>query len=202
MLSHTRTHSTTLSEYLSRACSYSQMDFDYSCSQLVDLLTNPAEVYKTTAIRKQIKNQWARDDPAFMVILCALIVLSSLSWLLAFGCADSWHFIRMVFGTVLIEFIGTGLLLATLTSTLANRFMRMARLYTAEQSVEWLYSWDIHCNAYFPLFCLLSVTQFVLIPVMFTSSFLSTFMGNTLYAIAYSYYIYITFLGYSGNKTV
>jgi len=70
-----------------------------------------------------------------------------------------------------------------------------------QQSVEWLYAFDIHLNSFFPLWVLLYVLQFfLLIPILaYPTSFVSTFFANTLYLIAGIDYYYITFLGYTGT---
>ena len=39
--------------------------------------------------------------------------------------------------------------------------------------------------------------QFVLSPLLLWRSFLATLLSNALYALAFSYYHYITFLGFS-----
>ena len=58
------------------------------------------------------------------------------------------------------------------------------------------YAFDVHCNGYFPLFLIVYVTQFFLVPILLKPAFLSTFLANTLYGLACCYYWYITFLGY------
>jgi hypothetical protein len=63
--------------------------------------------------------------------------------------------------------------------------------------VEWLYAFDVHCNAFFPLFLLLYVAQYFLLPVLLNDGFVALLCSNTLFALAFSYYHYITFLGYS-----
>lgn len=57
-----------LPEYLARVGDYRQMDLDATFYQMVTLCTQPAKVYKSAYYRKQTKNRWARDDPAFAVI--------------------------------------------------------------------------------------------------------------------------------------
>jgi hypothetical protein len=42
---------------------------------------------------------------------------------------------------------------------LANTYMRQGRNSGAEQETELLYAWDIHCNAFFPLFVLLYIVR-------------------------------------------
>ena len=63
-------------------------------------------------------------------------------------------------------------------------------------SVEWLYSFDVHCNGFFPVFIMTHVVQYVISPLLFTGSFFSALLSNALYGASYVYYFYITFLGY------
>lgn len=66
----------------------------------------------------------------------------------------------------------------------------------ASNSVEWLYSFDVHCNGFFPVFIMTHVIQYVISPLLFTKSFFSAILANVLYGVSYVYYFYITFLGY------
>lgn len=187
----------TAREYIRRICAISQMDFQFTFAQMMNLCISPDDVYKTTKVRKQIKNQWARDDPAFVVLMIVLMLLSSLAWSLAFGFQSASHFFRLVAGSVIFEFIGVGLIVATTLRTVANRYMRVVRPLSTEQSVEWLYSFDIHCNGFFPLFLILFVGQYFVSPWLLSDNFFIILLGNALYGVAFSYYWYITFLGYS-----
>ncbi|KNC54723.1 uncharacterized protein AMSG_01573 [Thecamonas trahens ATCC 50062] len=63
--------------------------------------------------------------------------------------------------------------------------------------VEWLYAFDIHCNAFFPLFVVLYVVQFALLFLILSNSIVAPLVSNALYVIATLFYYYITFLGYS-----
>ena len=53
-------------------------------------------------------------------------------------------------------------------------------------------------NSFFPVFLLLYVFQFFLLPVAMYPSFFSTLFINLLYVVAFSYYLHITFLGFNG----
>jgi hypothetical protein len=80
----------------------------------------------------------------------------------------------------------------------ANKHLRSPRVLSPDQEVEWLYAFDIHCNGFFPLFVMLFVVQYMLSPILIGTDFVATALANTLYAMAFSYYLYITFLGYHG----
>ncbi|PGH10670.1 hypothetical protein AJ80_07426 [Polytolypa hystricis UAMH7299] len=83
------------------------------------------------------------------------------------------------------------------------------------EHVEFGYCFDVSNRAFFPLYLHLYVLQFLLLPILTrnsssatpsdassptstpSASFLATFLGNTLYLSAFTYYTYITFLGYN-----
>lgn len=69
----------------------------------------------------------------------------------------------------------------------------------SSQQVEWLYSFDVHLNSYFPVWIILYVLQFLILPLLLSGagSFLATLVSNSLYLIAGIYYYYVTFLGYT-----
>lgn len=184
-------------EYLWRTVNFRQMDFQYTYSQMVDLCRSPHDVYKSTKFRKQIKNQWARDDPAFVVILAYFIVVATFAYSMFFGFTSFFHFLRVVVGHVFIEFLFFGMCIATFMRWFANKHMKSPGLVSVAVHVEWLYAFDIHCNAFFPFFVLLYVVQYFLSPILIQKSFLSCVLANALYAFAGCYYLYITFLGYS-----
>ena len=68
--------------------------------------------------------------------------------------------------------------------------------HSVEQTVEWLYAFDIHCNAFFVFFLIVYVAQFFLLPPLLSTSFLSLVLSNGLYAAGFIVYFYITHLGY------
>lgn len=77
--------------------------------------------------------------------------------------------------------------------------MRCAALYAATQeTVEWFYAFDVHCNAFLPVYLALYGLQYVLLPLLLHSGFVAAALSSALYALAFSAYHYLTFLGYSG----
>ena len=86
--------------------------------------------------------------------------------------------------------------MATLGWWAANKHLRVHHSHSVEQEVEWMYAFDIHCNAYLPLFVLLHVAQYLLLPVLCGPSFGAVLLANTLYACGAGAYCYVTFLGY------
>ena len=96
----------------------------------------------------------------------------------------------------LIQTFGLGAIIATIGWGLGNRYLRSTRS-NAYDRIEWLYAMDIHLNAFVPLFLILYVAQFFLLPFLLRRSFFSTLIANVLYAVAAAAYWYVTFLGYT-----
>ena len=87
--------------------------------------------------------------------------------------------------------------MALIGTRIANSFWLLRRhAHSVDMHVEWVYAFDIHMNAFFPVFVLLSVVQYMLLPVLLQPGVLSLLLGNTLYLVAFSYYSYVSFLGY------
>ena len=68
----------------------------------------PNRVYNTTKLHKQTKNQWARDDPAFVVVLLAMVAVATLAYAIAFRISSAWQLVRLLLSAMLIDFIGLG----------------------------------------------------------------------------------------------
>jgi len=186
-----------LPEYLRRILHYGQMDIEYTFWQMFYLCIKPSRVYRTTSWRKQTKNQWARDDPAFVAILIFFLAVASLAFAVAFRSETLFTLLRLMFWSAFVEFLGVGLFVATLGWFIANHYLRVQGIHSVEQRVEWLYAFDIHCNSFFPLFVILYELQYFCIPILIGPGFLPTFITNTMYALAFGYYYFITFLGYN-----
>ena len=52
---------------------------------------------------------------------------------------------------------------------------------STEQKVEWMYAFDIHCNAFFVMFLLTHVLQYLLLPFLLSKSFFASLLANTLH---------------------
>lgn len=121
----------------------------------------------------------------------------------ALGYAIAFHkrfngFLKGILYAVVVDFGLVGILAATLGWYLANQYLLIDNpgSHTTEQKVEWLYAFDVHCNSFFPFFILLYVLQYFLLLVLMREGFVFTLLANAMYALAFSYYLYVTFLGY------
>eukprot|EP00183_Erythrolobus_madagascarensis_P007263 CAMPEP_0185845724 /NCGR_PEP_ID=MMETSP1354-20130828/1610_1 /TAXON_ID=708628 /ORGANISM="Erythrolobus madagascarensis, Strain CCMP3276" /LENGTH=290 /DNA_ID=CAMNT_0028545755 /DNA_START=73 /DNA_END=945 /DNA_ORIENTATION=- len=187
-------------EYFRRLLNVPQMDLEYTFWQMVYLFVAPSRVYRTTKYHKQTKNQWARDDPAFVAVLTAFMAFAAFAYSIAFHARGFGGFVKSILYSVCIDFVMLGVLVASVNWWLANNYLRVDASggggMAAEQKVEWLYAFDIHCNAFFPLFIVLYVVQYFVLMFLLTDHAVATLLSNTLYGGALSYYCYITFLGF------
>jgi len=205
-LSHVRlTAGAKLSRYMRRLVHVSHMDFELAAWQMVYLLARPQQVYRNFMYRKRTKDQWARDDPAFLVLLSAALLVSSMIFTFVLGLSTV-QFVKFFLWVVFIDCILVGVCVATALWAVCNACLRStgggnSRATDAQNDVEWAYCFDVHLNAFFPMLMLLHVLMPVLyIPLIQHDGFIASFIGNTIWAVAVGYYVYITFLGYAAMK--
>jgi len=143
-------------QYLQRMADFRQMDVQSALDQMKSLLsTRPQVVYKTSYYRKQTKNHWARDDPAFVALQGGFLIIAVVAYSVAFRISIT-GFISFLLYTLLWNWLGMGFLLATLCREIANRHLTVhSSTSHVKQQVEWLYAFDIHCNSFLPVFVLL-----------------------------------------------
>ncbi|RXH87394.1 hypothetical protein DVH24_034294 [Malus domestica] len=140
---------------------WQQMDIEYTFWQMLHLCTSPKVVYQHTKYHKQTKNQWARDDPAFVVICSVLLAVATLAYCAAYDHSAA-HAVFVVISVLFFHFLFIGMLLATFCWFLTNSYLReeAPNSHVVEQHVEWLYAFDVHCNSFFPIDPLFSITNF------------------------------------------
>ena len=93
--------------YIRRLLKWKQMDLEYTLWQMYLMCVNPKTVYRHTMYRKQTKNRWARDDPAFVVITCALIAIVAALYG-AFYAHSAGAVATLAARAVVVDFLGVG----------------------------------------------------------------------------------------------
>jgi len=183
-------------EYLSRMFRYRQMDFDYTFAQMVYLCFAPAKVYQLTQYRKRTKGQWARDDPGFIVIQALFLSAAGWGYGICFG-ETGWDQFRTFVYFIVGHFILVGIIVSSACIFVADKYLRKSgSAHGVVQSMEWLYSFDVHCNAFFPLFLITYVLQYLFLPLLYSESIISVIIANCLHTFAVAYYCYVVSLGY------
>ena len=181
--------------YVKRIFKFRHMDFEFAIWQMVYLFCAPKKVYRNFSYHQETKRQWARDDPAFLVLLSFWLFLSSIVFAVALQLSFV-GFIKLLFWVIFVDCIGVGLLVASILTLFVNKYLRYPGGEKHKEKVEFGYAFDVHLNAFFPLLLLLHIVQlmyFLFDPV----SFVARLFGNSIWLIALLYYFYISFLGYS-----
>ncbi|GFG28690.1 hypothetical protein Cfor_05975 [Coptotermes formosanus] len=99
-------------KYLRRLVKFRQMDFEFAFWQMLYLFIAPQKVYRNFHYRKQTKSQFARDDPAFLVLLSFWLCASSVGFALVLQLGF-WGFVKFLVYVIFVDCIGVGLLIAT-----------------------------------------------------------------------------------------
>ncbi|KAI9474142.1 MAG: UNC-50 [Benjaminiella poitrasii] len=187
--------------FLRRLFRIPQMDFEYAIWQMGYLLIAPRRVYQNIYYHKQTKNRWSRDDPAFMALLAAMLSLSGIIW----GFTYDYSFMNTIKTSVfmvLFDFLFIGCILSTLTWFITNKFLiQNINTYAVAQRVEWAYAFDIHCNSFIPVYLILYVIQLFFLPLILKENWISLFIGNFMYCVAFMWYAVGTYIGFNGKGT-
>ncbi|KDR68357.1 hypothetical protein GALMADRAFT_1040817 [Galerina marginata CBS 339.88] len=173
-----------------------QMDFELAAWQLTYLCLAPRRVYRNVYFHKQTKNTWARDDPAILVLIGACLCVSAIAW----GVVYSYRIIDMIsiaFFMIARDFLLSGVVVATIIWFTANRLLLSPPTHSspADSKVEWAYAFDVHTNAFFPLYLALYLAQLFLLPIILKDNWVCLWVGNTLYLAAFTQYTYGIYLG-------
>ncbi|KAI8642446.1 UNC-50 [Parasitella parasitica] len=185
---------------LTRLVRFTQMDFEFALWQMAYLLIAPRRVYRNIYYHKQTKNQWARDDPAFLVLLASLLSISAIAWGFVFGLGILGVLKAMLL-MVLVDFVLVGSFVTTFLWLVTNKFLNQnhGTTQTNDQKVEWAYAFDVHCNSFFPLFLILYIIQFFFLNLLIRHNWASLIISNSIYLISIIWYCYGTFLGFNGK---
>jgi len=173
---------------LRRLFHFRQMDFDFAFWQIVYLICDPKRVYKDFSYRKHTKRQYARDDPAFLVLLSGFLVVST-GLVSAVIYTSFTQYILLLLYVIAVDVIGAGMAVASALWFITNKFMIKPTLRGTED-VEWAFCFDVHLNAFFPVLFILHCVEVGLF-------FVPTIVVNSLWLVALVYYVYISFLGYN-----
>ena len=68
--------------------------------------------------------------------------------------------------------------------------------FSKGQNLEGLYTFDVHCNGFVPLYFFTVILQFFSLPVVLNEGFLAAAFSNTLYMVGLIYYFYCSLLCY------
>ena len=108
----TRPKNASLMPWRQRPWRHSLFDVELMAWTMHQLCVSPSAVYRHTFYRKQTKNQWARDDPAFVVVTSALVAGAAATFCATFA-VSFWRSVLALISAVFLEYLLLGALLAT-----------------------------------------------------------------------------------------
>ncbi|PPQ72386.1 hypothetical protein CVT26_006746 [Gymnopilus dilepis] len=175
---------------------FQQMDFELAAWQLTYLCLAPRRVYRNVYFHKQTKNTWARDDPAILVLIAACLSVAAIAWGVVYSYSLT-EMLSLAAFMILRDFLLSGVIVATIIWFTANRLLLspLSHSTPADSQVEWAYAFDVHTNAFFPLFLTLYLAQLFLLPIILKDYWVCLWIGNTLYLAAFTQYTYGLYLG-------
>ncbi|KAK6453976.1 UNC-50 [Scheffersomyces xylosifermentans] len=184
------------------------LDFETAIWEIFHLIINPKKMYRSHYYYKQQtssggKSSYTRDDPSFLILLTTFLSISAVAWGLAYS-PRVWDVLKLIVYMVLVDFYLTGIVIATVSWFITNKLFNntygslgAASKYNLNY-IEWGFCFDIHCNSFLIIWCLLYLVQFMLLPLLrIKKSFFSLILGNSLYFGSIGYYFVITFYGFN-----
>lgn len=206
-----------LPPFVRRIVDYREIDLQFTLSQFYNLLFDPKAVYKAATYHHQTQGRWARDDPGFLVLEATAVAFVAILYYLALEPFSASTFLLSI-AWALVHFFAVASLISTLLYWITNTYLTKSGIttstpakkpyngssldpsssavYASNKPVEWWYCFDVHCNSFFPYFVLTRIGQFTLLAVLYSQNILVILFSGAFYFAAFSYYIYITFLGY------
>jgi len=142
------------------------------------------------------KNTWARDDPAIIILICACLSVAAIIWAVVYSFT-LFEGMRLIFLMIFRDFLLVGVIVASFLWFFSNRVLLSPPSHStpADSSVEWSYAFDVHINAFFPLYLTLYLAQLFLLPIILKNNWVCLWVGNTLYLAAFAQYVYGVYLG-------
>lgn len=182
------------------------LDFETAMWEIFHLIINPKKMYRSHYYYKPLSNTkstYSRDDPSFLILLTTFLSISAIAWGMAYS-PRIWDIGKLIVYMVMIDFYLSGVVIATISWFVTNKLFNNTYgniggvgRYSVNY-IEWGFCFDIHCNSFLIIWCVLYVLQFILLPLIrIKKSIFALLLGNSLYFGAIGYYFVITFYGFN-----
>lgn len=132
-----------------------------------------------------------------------LFIVSAVAWSVVYSYTP-FQAIRLALLMIIRDYLFFGALMATIMwcvimfTVLVSRMLNsLSRFFSnrvllsppshsapSDSAVEWAYAFDVHTNAFFPLYLTLYLAQLFLVPIILRNNWICLFISNTLYLAA------------------
>ncbi|MDC6272206.1 unc-50 family protein [Acetobacter pasteurianus] len=173
--------------------------------QLLLLQLQPQVLYAEDMVGNAGRNSYTRDDPSFLILITGFLCISAVAWGVVY-LPNLLDIFKLITYMVFIDFYLFGIIISTVTWVVTNRLFNLEMgkgtpggfsRYSVNY-IEWGFCFDIHCNSFLIIWCLLYVVQFVLLPIIrIKKSIVALILGNSLYFGSIGYYFIVSFYGFN-----
>ncbi|KAI5954653.1 hypothetical protein KGF54_002429 [Candida jiufengensis] len=197
----------------------STLDFETAIWEIFHLIINPRKMYRShyyyrqqqhhqqplqqssqSSLQSQIqdeRNSYTREDPSFLILITGFLSISAIAWGLAYS-PTFLDILKLIIYMVFIDFYLFGFIISTITWIITNKLFNLDMNKYSVNYIEWGFCFDIHCNSFLIIWCLLYVLQFILLPIIrIKNSIIGLIIGNSLYFGSIGYYFIVTFYGFN-----
>jgi len=129
-----------------------------------------------------------------IILIAGFLCVAAVVWAVTYNLSP-FQYLRLAAIMIIRDYLATGVVVATLLWLVAPILSLAPTLHHADTRLQWAYAFDVHSNAFFPLALVLYLLQAVLVPVLTRDRWVAMWVGNTLYLVALSQYVYVTYLG-------
>lgn len=183
------------------------LDFETAIWEVFHLIVNPRKMYRSNYTYKHNgRTSHSRDDPSFLILVTGFLCASAIAWGATYS-PNLWDIVKLIFYMVVFDFYVSGVVISTVTWLVSNKLFNPAFNITLAFSpaskysvnyIDWTFCFDVHCNSFLIIWCLLYLLQFFLLPVLtMKDSFFAMLLGNSLYFGSIGHYFIITFYGFN-----
>ena len=183
-------------DYLKKMIYFRQIDYLFAYTNILYCF-RPKEINEMAKVRKHLKNKYARDDPGFLLIIIINLFISSIAFSFAFNHTNPFFIFNIFFIQTFVMLFTFGLGIAMVSKFVIDKFFKSDELgINREQNIEYVYAFDIHCNAFVTLYFFCAVIPYIILPIVNGYKLFQVIIANTLLCIGVLYYCYVTFMGY------
>ncbi|KAG5353426.1 hypothetical protein C0989_006944 [Termitomyces sp. Mn162] len=139
---------------------------------------------------------WWVNFPRVMIFFLRFFKVAAVAWAVVYSY-NIFDTLKLAFLMILRDYLFSGFIMATILWLVSNRMLLSPPSHTtpADSQVEWAYAFDVHTNAFFPLYLALYLAQLFLLPIILKDNWVCLWVGNTLYLAAFAQYTYGVYLG-------
>lgn len=184
-------------DYLKKMIYIRQVDYYLAYTNVIYCF-KPKEINEIAKIRKHLKNKYARDDPGFLLLLIINLFISSISYSITFNHFNPFFIFNIFFIQSFVMLFTFGLCFAFINKVIIDKYFKSNDMsINKEQNVEYVYAFDIHCNAFVPMYFFCGIIPFFILPITKGyTSYIQVIISNCLQCVGVMYYCYVTFMGY------